>query len=94
MNVFLRDSYTCQYCGIDVTRKNVTLDHVLPVSFGGKSTWENSTTSCDRCNGAKGNNKKIKPKSVPYKPSYWELVDKRKKMAFDIRHPSWVQYLG
>ena len=41
-NVFLRDGYTCQYCGDDVTRKSATLDHVLPASHGGKTTFENT----------------------------------------------------
>ena len=94
MNVFLRDEFECQYCGVEVNRRTATLDHVLPVSHGGKSTWENSTTSCSKCNSHKGNNKKIKPKHVPHKPSYWELVEKRKKQEFDLKHPSWAQFLG
>jgi 5-methylcytosine-specific restriction endonuclease McrA len=93
-NVFLRDEYTCQYCGTDIERKHATLDHVLPVSHGGKTTFENTTTACAPCNANKGNNKKIKPKVPPYKPTYWELVDKRKKQRFDLRHPSWEQYLN
>ena len=93
-NVFLRDEYTCQYCGTDVERKLATLDHVLPVSHGGKTTFENTTTACAPCNANKGNNKKIKPKVPPHRPTYWELVDKRKKQRFDLRHPSWEQYLN
>lgn len=93
-NVFLRDGYVCQYCHTPVTRKTATLDHVVPVSHDGKSTWENSTTSCGPCNSNKGNNKKIIPKARPYKASYWELVEKRKKMKFDLQYPSWEQYLG
>jgi len=93
-NVFLRDEYTCQYCGTDVERKQATLDHVLPVSHGGKTTFENTTTACAPCNANKGNNKKIKPKVTPHRPTYWELVDKRKKQRFDLRHPSWEQYLN
>lgn len=93
-NVFLRDEWACQYCGDKVDRRVATLDHVLPVSYGGKSTWENSTTACAACNSLKGNNKKIKPKTAPHKPSYWELVDKRKKQGWDLRHPSWAQFLS
>ena len=95
-NVYLRDNYECQYCGVSVSigKKTATLDHVLPISHGGKTTWENSTTACSPCNGRKGNDKKIKPRKEPYKPSYWELVEKRKKMNFDLRHPSWAMYLG
>jgi len=93
-NVFLRDEYKCQYCGTAVTKKTATLDHVLPASLGGKATWENAATACGPCNGAKGNDHKIKPARAPHKPSYWELVEKRKKMPFDYRHPSWEFFLG
>jgi len=61
-NVFLRDSYRCVYCEIDVNRKTATLDHVLPTSHGGKTTFENTVTACADCNARKGNNKKIVPK--------------------------------
>jgi len=92
-NVFLRDEYKCQYCGIEVNRRTATLDHVLPQSHGGKTTWENCTTACATCNSNKGNNKKITPKVKPYKPNYYALVDKRKKLRWDVQHPSWLAYL-
>lgn len=92
-HVFLRDSYTCQYCGVEVDRKTATLDHVVPVSLGGKTIFENSTTACSPCNANKGNNHKIIPKVKPYKPTYWELVEKRKKLGWKVPHPSWVDYL-
>lgn len=94
MNVFLRDEFVCQYCGVQVSRRTATLDHVLPISHGGKSTWENSTTACMPCNSGKGNNKHHVPKHKPHKPTYWELVEKRKKLAWDLQHPSWAQFLG
>lgn len=92
-NVFLRDGYTCQYCGTTVTRSTATLDHVLPVSHGGKTTFENTVTACGNCNALKGNNKKIVPKHKPHKPGYYELVEKRRKMRWDLQHPSWANYL-
>jgi 5-methylcytosine-specific restriction endonuclease McrA len=92
-NVFLRDGYICQYCGIDVSRKTATLDHVLPVSHGGKTTFENTVCACADCNASKGNNKKIVPKTKPYKPNYFQLVEKRKKLSWDLQHPSWKNYL-
>ncbi|MEX0594136.1 MAG: HNH endonuclease [Balneolaceae bacterium] len=51
-NVMRRDRQTCQYCG---TRSDLTLDHVMPKSRGGKDTWENLVTACNRCNVRKGN---------------------------------------
>jgi 5-methylcytosine-specific restriction endonuclease McrA len=92
-NVFLRDLYTCQYCGTRVNKKSATLDHVLPVSLGGHTVFENSTTACHTCNSNKGNNSKIKPKKTPHRPGYWELIEKRKKLPFDIRHPDWEMFL-
>jgi 5-methylcytosine-specific restriction endonuclease McrA len=94
-NVFLRDEYTCQYCGCEVTESHATLDHVHPVSQGGKTTWENSATACKPCNYRKGAHVgKMKPKVKPYKPHFWELVEKRRKRGFHIHHPSWAYYLG
>jgi 5-methylcytosine-specific restriction endonuclease McrA len=92
-NVFLRDGYVCQYCSDDVSRKSATLDHVLPVSHGGKTTFENTVCACASCNANKGNNKKIVPKIKPYKPTYFQLVDKRKKQNWEVHHPSWNNYL-
>lgn len=54
-NVFMRDDYTCQYCGVHIPKGQCTLDHIIPVSRGGKNRWENSATSCKKCNQEKGN---------------------------------------
>jgi 5-methylcytosine-specific restriction endonuclease McrA len=51
-NVLIRDNYTCQYCG---TSNELTIDHVVPVSRGGKSIFENCVAACRECNGKKGN---------------------------------------
>src|SRR5207302_5003876 len=50
--VFARDSWTCQYCG---SRSNLTVDHVVPRSKGGTSSWDNIVASCAPCNRRKGN---------------------------------------
>jgi 5-methylcytosine-specific restriction endonuclease McrA len=49
--VFARDGWTCQYCG---SRSNLTVDHVVPKSKGGTSSWENIVASCAPCNRRKG----------------------------------------
>lgn len=92
-NVFLRDGYTCQYCNAELTKKECTLDHVVPTSHGGKTTFENTVCACGPCNANKGNNKKIVPKHKPHKPDFYELVNKRKKMPFNVRHDDWLEYL-
>lgn len=92
-NVYLRDLYTCQYCSTQFSRSLLTLDHVKPISLGGKTNWENIVTACGPCNARKGNKLTPKPKIMPYQPDYFELVNKRKQMEFDIRHPSWELFL-
>src|SRR5438128_10784526 len=49
--VFARDRWTCQYCG---SRSNLTVDHVVPRSKGGESSWDNIVASCAPCNRRKG----------------------------------------
>lgn len=93
-NVFLRDRYVCQYCSYKLEKRDCTLDHVLPTSHGGKTTFENTVTACSPCNASKGNNSKIKPKVKPYKPDFWELVSKRKAFPFNLRHETWKSYIG
>lgn len=53
--VMARDHYTCQYCGVQPGRANLTIDHVLPRSRSGESRWENVVTACGPCNRRKGN---------------------------------------
>lgn len=92
-NIFLRDQYVCQYCDRDVRDREATLDHVLPLSLGGRSSWDNLSTSCKPCNYRKGNKTKMKPKRLPYRPDFWELVEKRRRLGFTFSHPSWEYYL-
>ena len=49
--LFRRDEYQCVYCG---NKKNLTVDHILPKSRGGKNTWLNLATCCSSCNRSKG----------------------------------------
>src|SRR5262245_31244940 len=54
-NILLRDRNTCQYCGMVLSSGELTLDHVVPRSRGGSSTWENLVACCHPCNRKKGN---------------------------------------
>ena len=73
-NVLARDGYQCQYCGVSLTSKTATLDHVLPSSRGGKTTWENVVTACRSCNGKKGRKTpeeaKMPLRKTPVKPQF------------------------
>jgi 5-methylcytosine-specific restriction endonuclease McrA len=91
--VFLRDNYTCQYCAKELAPSQCTIDHVMPVSKGGKTTWHNVVTACTDCNNSKGNNHKIRPKIEPEQPNYWLLASNRKKKDWNFPHPSWLNYI-
>lgn len=53
-NIYLRDRYQCQYCAQRFTASELTFDHVIPASKGGRKDWENIVTCCIRCNRRKG----------------------------------------
>jgi 5-methylcytosine-specific restriction endonuclease McrA len=53
-NIYARDRNTCQYCGRPFGRGELNLDHIVPRSQGGRTTWENVVCSCVRCNRRKG----------------------------------------
>lgn len=100
-NVYLRDDFTCQLqttwrCkeqGGKVKLQELTLDHVVPRSQGGKTNWTNVCTSCKECNSQKGNDEKIVPKKMPKKPTYFEILAKRKSLPIHIRDAEWAFYI-
>ncbi len=53
-NVHIRDNFTCQYCGKKIKSSKITIDHIIPVSLGGKNRWSNTVSSCFECNNKKG----------------------------------------
>ena len=92
-NVMLRDMFTCQYCMITLPKKELTIDHVVPISKGGANNFENVVAACKPCNHGKGDSLTPRPRTVPHRPDYWELVSNRKKLDFEIKHQSWCNYL-
>jgi hypothetical protein len=74
--IFKRDMYLCQYCSKQLTSENATLDHVIPRSLGGLTTWENVVTSCVKCNSHKG--------SRLLKDCNMKLLNQPKKPKFAI----------
>ncbi|MDN4166664.1 HNH endonuclease [Cytophagales bacterium LB-30] len=90
-NIFRRDNHTCQYCG---STRDLTLDHVVPSSKGGKSSWTNLVTACKRCNTRKGDHT---PEEVgmalhkrPIKPSYATFL----RDFAGYNKAEWLPYLG
>ena len=93
-NLFIRDLYTCQYCFKLCARRDLTIDHVVPLRRGGKTTWDNVVAACGHCNSKKANKTDMKPKSGPYKPDYFDLVAKCKQLGLPAKHKSWSIYIS
>jgi 5-methylcytosine-specific restriction endonuclease McrA len=70
----LRDRDTCQYCGAMPGRKRLTIDHILPRSRGGVTSWENCVAACEACNHRKGDRTPVEARmtlrSAPAAPKY------------------------
>ncbi len=92
--VLARDVYTCQYCGGQPGRADLTVDHVLPRSRGGGTTWENVVAACGPCNRRKGNRTPeeagMKLLSVPARPRFVAVVLLGEPHAHDV----WQKYLS
>jgi len=96
-NVFLRDRFGCQYCGDHFPTQELTFDHVIPRSRGGRTTWENIVTACARCNLSKGGRTPkeaaMHPRHRPKRPTAFELQDRGRKFPPNHLHESWLDYL-
>ena len=92
--LFLRDGFQCQYCRGYFHRSQLTLDHVLPKKFGGRSTYTNLTSACSTCNGKRGHDVRIQPANPPYRPTYEQLVKKMRQFPINVPHHSWNWFLG
>ena len=90
-NVFKRDGFKCQYCG---TKRELTIDHLIPKAKGGTTSWNNLVTACKKCNSLKGN---YSPEEAglllslqPYRPSFIMYL----KDLSENRHEEWMPYLN
>ncbi len=96
-NVFLRDRFECQYCSGHFPTHDLTFDHVVPRSRGGRTLWENVVTACQDCNLRKGNrlphHSGMFPKRVPLQPTTWELQDNGRAFPPNYLHESWRDFL-
>jgi 5-methylcytosine-specific restriction endonuclease McrA len=91
-NVLLRDRHTCQYCGRRPGDAALTIDHVLPRSRGGRSTWENVVAACGPCNRRKGSRTPaeagLRVRRPPRPPRYAVRA-----LMEPGRPPAWRKYL-
>jgi 5-methylcytosine-specific restriction endonuclease McrA len=76
--VLARDNFTCQYCGRAPLRHQLTVDHVVPRSQGGTTSWENLATACAQCNRRKGGHRPeeagMRLHAPPVQPRYIALA--------------------
>jgi 5-methylcytosine-specific restriction endonuclease McrA len=96
-NVFLRDRFSCQYCGEPSRSEELTFDHVVPRSRGGRTTWENVVTACQDCNLFKGSRMPddcdMQPLSLPEQPSAYLLQVNGRAFPPNFLHESWNDFL-
>ncbi|MCC7281492.1 MAG: HNH endonuclease [Acetobacteraceae bacterium] len=96
-NVFLRDRFECQYCAAHAPAPDLTFDHVVPRSRGGRTTWENVVTACASCNLRKGSRLPkecaMQPRSRPRQPTTYELQENGRGFPPNYLHVSWRDYL-
>ena len=93
-NVFLRDGFHCQYCG---AASELTFDHLIPRSKGGRTTWENIVTACGPCNLQKGG-RSLREVGFhlphrPRRPNMHELQGMGRRFPPHHLHSTWVDYL-
>lgn len=95
-NIITRDNYHCIYCNKKFAIEDLQLEHIIPRSRGGKTTWENTATSCYKCNQKKSNKT---PKEAgmklhwkPIKPKF--LPKNNKIIVHDPRYKFWEQFIS
>jgi 5-methylcytosine-specific restriction endonuclease McrA len=93
-NLFKRDRYTCMYCGAQPGPEALTVDHIVPKSRGGVSSWTNCVMACLECNKRKANRTPdeagMKLRKVPKKPSWRALA----QVPPRERRVSWDQFIS
>lgn len=92
-NIFKRDRHCCQYCGVQPKLKELTVDHVMPKSRGGRGEWTNCVLACVECNKRKSNRTPdeagMRLRRKPTKPTWASLSQVPPK----VRRESWKQFL-
>ena len=92
-NIFKRDHFTCQYCGVQPGSEELTLDHVVPRSQGGESRWDNCVLACLECNKRKADRTPqqagMRLKHKPVQPKWNPLY-----ALHDVRIESWSKFVS
>lgn len=90
-NLFTRDNYTCCYCGKKVGHKEAQVEHVVPRSRGGKTSYENCVTACHACNQKKSDKlpheAKMYLRKQPYQPTINEFLQMQSRSVWELLTP-------
>ena len=93
-NIYLRDHYRCQYCGHKGSKSELNIDHLVPRSRGGESTWDNVVVACIPCNRRKGNRLPeeagMRPDNHPRRPRWHPGLSASTNGS---AHPQWQPFL-
>ncbi len=96
-NVFLRDRFRCQYCGVGYSSEELTFDHIIPRSRGGRTTWANVVTACQDCNLEKSNRTPAECHMHPLlpaaQPTTFQLQENGRGFPPNFLHESWRDFL-
>jgi 5-methylcytosine-specific restriction endonuclease McrA len=96
-NVFLRGRWNCQYCADGFKTHELTFDHVVPRSKGGRTSWENIVAACRTCNTVKGNKMPQDAGMIPIRepraPDIGMLQKHGRKFPPNFLHESWSDFL-
>ena len=92
-NLFARDRFTCQYCGTQPGSEELTIDHVVPRSHGGESTWENCVLACVTCNHRKADRTpdeaRMPLRRPPTRPAWKPIYSGR-----SVHIASWAKFIS
>ncbi len=96
-NVLLRDRHCCAYCGHKFPTHELTFDHVIPKSRGGKTWWQNIVLACSKCNSVKDDRTPEEAKMPlqwrPWKPTAEELHQRTRRFTPEQLHKGWAEFL-
>lgn len=92
--IFIRDGYTCQYCGVRTS--HLTIDHVIPRSRGGSHTWDNVVAACQPCNHRKGGKSVAEARMAllqqPHEPRAGRYYTVERRLDGSL-HETWCKFL-
>lgn len=92
--LFNRDNWTCQYCGVKLTARDIQVEHIMPASRGGPNSWLNCVAACKNCNKRKANMtpeeagmQLLRKPAIPSSLHFWDAA------RSDVWHDDWAVYL-